>query len=288
MLARLFRLVKWLSVALLVLVLALLAPVAWVETVCRDQPVGEPHTPLMAEARFHRAEANSYLTYPEWHIVYAYEGLANVLKTDDEHAFDYLGSVAGFWSSFCKLNRTAQRHGGGDGATRVTIHTIGVSFTLEMLAKAAYEETLGRLFAALRGPQKTPQDDYARRVAANYADFLQQIPWYKYDFDTAARRLWLFPVIDPLRGWERRLALGAEWKVKAVYAKVIANAVSATTGPAQLRLRSVVTDIDAAGLSQVDGVEIVGEAGQGILIETPRYRAFRTIARGIADAGGEF
>ena len=105
MFARLFRFARWLAVALLILVLALLAPVAWVETACRDEFDGRQHTPLTADAGFHRAEANSYLTYPEWHIVYAYEGLANVLKTQDEHAFPYRASITGFWTSFCDLNK---------------------------------------------------------------------------------------------------------------------------------------------------------------------------------------
>ena len=50
------------------------------------------------------------------------------------------------------------QHGGADWDTRSMIHTIGVSFTAEMLAKAAYEETIGRATAWLRGPRKTPQD----------------------------------------------------------------------------------------------------------------------------------
>ena len=90
--------------------------------------------------------------------------------------------VQGFWRWFCALNRKANRHGGGDFATRGTIHTIGVSFTFELAIKALYEETLGRLSAAIRGPEKTPQDVYSAKMAADYAQFLQHVPWYKYDF----------------------------------------------------------------------------------------------------------
>ncbi len=67
-------------------------------------------------------------------------------------------SISGFWSSTCALTRVASQHGGADWDTRSMIHTIGVSFTTEMLAKAAYEETMGRATAWLRGPRKTAQD----------------------------------------------------------------------------------------------------------------------------------
>ena len=50
-----------------------------------------------------------------------------------------------------------------DGGTRMMIHIIGVSFTAEMAVKAAYEETIGRLTAFIRGRNKSPQD---RAVAA--------------------------------------------------------------------------------------------------------------------------
>ena len=97
------------------------------------------------------------------------------------------------------------------------MHVIGVSFTAELVLKAIYEETFGRVFALLRGPVKTGQDLYAAEMAADYAAFLQQTPWYKYDFRKANDALWAKPV-DSLRGQERRLALGLEWRGKAAYA----------------------------------------------------------------------
>ena len=265
--------------------MALLLPVAYVESFCRADLTAQDYQPLITDPAFQRAEANSYLTYPEWHIVYAYEGLAKTLETTDEYGFDYSKSIAGFWSSFCALNKQANRHGGGDFNTRATIHVIGVSYTLEMALKAAYEETIGRIFAVLRGPEKTPQDLYAARMAADYAQFLQQVPWYKYDFETAKAELWAEPVTSFARGWERRLALGTEFSAKTAYAGVIASAVEAA-GVAQLRIRSVVTGLDAATLGTLEGVDVVETTADGVVIETPRYRAFTHILEEIVARGG--
>lgn len=285
MLRFIWKTLKWCSVGLLLLVLALLAPIGYVETFCRADEDQVAYTPIVVNEKFTRGEANSYLTYPEWHIVYAYEGLANTLKTDDEYAFDYTTSVVGFWRSYCALNKKANQHGGGEFGTRLVIYTIGASFTLEMAVKAIYEETIGRVFATIRGAQKTPQDSYAAEMALDYATFLQQIPWFKYDFDAANKALWAQPVDHALRGWERRLALGLEWKAKSAYAAFI-DSNAGLAGAPQLRFRSVVKDISPAVLSTIDEVEIVSETPEYTIIETPRYRKLTRIIIKITELGG--
>jgi hypothetical protein len=283
--ARLRRLLKWALASLLLGTLLLLSPVAYVELRCRGQASTDAYGPLITDPAFQRREANTYLTYPEWHIVFAYDGLAQVLKTGDEHAFDYLPSISRFWGSACALTRVASQHGGADWGTRSMIHTIGVSFTVEMLAKAVYEETIGRATAWLRGPQKTAQDAFVAGMAADYAAFLRQTPWYRYPFRIKARELWGPPANLSLRGWERRFGIGLEFEVKAVYAKAIARAVAAT-GEAQLVIRSVVSGLDAAALGRIRGVTVIGRRGDGLEIETPRYDLFTQILAEIARQGG--
>jgi hypothetical protein len=165
------------------------------------------------------------------------------------------------------------------------IHTIGVSFTAEMAAKAAYEETFGRLAAWLRGSGKTPQDKVVAAMAVDYAAFLRQTPWYQYDFKRESQKLWDAPVDGWLRGWERRLAIGTEFTAKRAYASVIGGAVAAT-GVAQVVIRSVVTGIDRATLERISGVTIIRADRSGVEIETPRYDLFTRILADIAKRGG--
>jgi hypothetical protein len=281
----LWRLTKWGLLALFLVVLCLAAPVAYVAAACKGTPGKQGYQPIITEAEFQRKEANSYLTYPEWHIVYAYEGLARALETGDEYEFGYFSSVKGFWSAACALNKVAAAHGGADAATVRTNYVIGASFTLEMGMKALYEETMGRLFAAMRGPVKSPQDVIAAEMASDYAAFLQQTPWYKYPFDQEVANLWNAPLDMPVRGWERRLALGGEWKAKAAYAGLIANAVAAT-GVAKLEIRSVVSGLSEAQLAAIKDVQLIGPVPQGFVINTPRYQAFTKILEEITKSGG--
>jgi hypothetical protein len=279
------RLVKWLALFGFLGALFLLAPIAYVEVACRGTLSPQTHQPLITEPAQKRVEANSYLTYPEWHMVYAYDGLAEVLKTGDEHQFDYVQSVIAFWQSTCALMRVADAHGGADWPTRSMIHTIGASFMVEMGAKALYEESAGRVFAWLRGPDKTPQDAAIAAIAADYAAFLRQQPWYRYPFREKARTLWNAPVENALRGWERRLGIGGEFLAKAGYARLMAGLVAATA-EAPLTIRSVVTGIDRATLATVTGVTIIANRSEGFENETPRYAAFTRILSDIAQRGG--
>lgn len=281
-----FRLIKWLIIIVVLIVIAAASPIAYVEFACRGDVTPNDYKPLITDPQFQRQEANTYLTYPEWHIVYAYDGLAETLKKGDEYQFDYAHSIAGFWSSTCKLIKVADAHGGADSATRMTNYTIGASFDLEMGLKAAYEETLGRLFATLRGPQKTPQDEAALKMAEDYSAFLRQTPWYDYDFDKANEALWAAPITDPVRGWERRLALGGEWKAKHFYAEGIIAAVAATTGDAKLTIRSVITGLDDVALKAIPNVTVISDGANGTVIETPRYDIFTHVLAEIAAKGG--
>ncbi|MCA3443781.1 MAG: hypothetical protein INF52_10490 [Rhodobacter sp.] len=275
----LWRWTKRLALLLIVLVISLGAPVVYVETLCRGTGTARPYDALISPAH-HRPESRTLLTYPEWHIVHAYESYAKVISHGDPHDFAFLGDIGGFWTSLCALSRIAPEHGGIDGGTKQMVYVIGVSFTAELILKAAYEETLGRLFATLRGPQRAPLDDLSAEQAAAYAAFLQQVPWYKWPFRDDAEALRKLAG-GTVRDTERRLALGLEYRAKASYADIIAQAV-AQTGTDALTLRMLVTGADPRQLAGYEGVRVLQVRPEGIEIETPRYRALTHLLQQMA------
>ena len=264
------------------LVAALLAlPVLRNETMCRGAPLPQDHTPITSQTR---PEERTFTTYPEWHIVHAYEDYARVIAKADPHDFGYIRAITGFWSSLCPLTELADQHGGFTAQSKMTIYTIGISFSAEMALKGAYEETLGRLATGLRGPGHSALDRLSAEQAAGYAAFLQQTPWYLWDFDRDAQALDAAPG-DDLRDRERRLALGLEYRAKAAYAGMIAGAVAAT-GQDELTLRAVVAAMTPEALAAIPGVKVIQRRPEGIEIETPRYRALTQILQRIAALGG--
>lgn len=281
----LLRWIKRLVLLVVVLILGLLLPVAYVETMCRPQGTVQTHDPLVGPD-WQRPEGRTLLTYPEWHIVHAYADYAEVIRTGDPQDYGFLSSISGFWSSTCALSKASGPHGGFPWETKQMVYTIGVSFTAELLLKAGYEETIGRLFVALRAETRASLDDLSARQAADYAVFLQQVPWYKWDFTRDAAQLDA-AATDVLRDRERRFALGLEYRAKAAYAKLIEAAVAAV-GADQLRLRVVVAGMDEAALAALPGVTVIENLPEGVVIEAPRYREFTRLAETIAAAGGSF
>ena len=76
----LLRWTKRLGLAVLACILLLLAPIGYVELACRGEGASDQYDPILPAAH-HRPESSTLLTYPEWHIVHAYDDYADVIRT---------------------------------------------------------------------------------------------------------------------------------------------------------------------------------------------------------------
>lgn len=279
------------GMALAALVVVAALPVLWTENVC-SRPVVADTQPFRSvlETKDRRDEVNTYLTYPEWSIVHAYEDLAGVMRQSSESDFAYFASIRSYWSSLCSLYQIATSRGAVSTEYKQMLYVIGLSFAGEMGVKGLYEETIGRVFVFLRGKAPTAEDKFALLMADDYAKFLRQQPWYEFPFGRYLRRFWL--ETSPIQGYpprkiERRFALTMEYGVKSVYAGVIGFAAGLT--PYSLVVRSVVDKAEPADFTAQEQVKIVGLASNGAtIIETPRYRIFTGISRKLAQRGRNF
>ncbi|UIY43653.1 hypothetical protein [Methylobacterium radiotolerans] len=290
------RRARWAAAGLALLALASALPVAAIEGGCAAAPdpalqgrAGSGSRFGIAPDGYKRAAGDSYLTFPEWAIVHAYADLAGVTRSASESAFDYGAATAGFWTSLCGATRAAGRTGDVTAGQKVTNYVIGLSFTAEMLIQGAYERTVGALTARWRGPEPADEDRFNARLLADYAAFLRQTPWYRYPFDAELARLWHeVPFTPSLRAVERRGALTLQYGVKWAYARGIAWL--AGMDPAGLTIRSVVAGLDAADATTDPRIAFLGpvpagDGGPAALMETPRYRAFTEIVRGLGARG---
>jgi hypothetical protein len=286
--SRLWRWTKRGLIAIGVLLILALLPVVWVETSCYSKETVPNSFQSRLPKQFQREEVNSYLTYPEWSIVHAYQDLVAVAYRSSESDFDYASYTAGYWQSLCHIVGYASARGPVSGEYRSMLHIIGVSFSAEMAVKGLWETTVGRLTAWLRGGEKTPEDLFALKVANEYAAFLYQTPWYEFPFAAKLSEFWSTTPFGS-RSWpraiERRIALTLEYGGKSIYAQAIGALAAAS--PAELRIRSVVEGGDPAG---IEGVQVIGrlDGGKATVIETPRYAAFDKIIRAFAAAGISF
>lgn len=250
---------------------AIVAPVLHTEVACRP-PAAEAvaYKPLWARAEDRRPEGRTWLTYPEWHIVYSAESYGRFLAEHPPSAFPYMRHVRGFWSSTCALSRVTDT---GGASAKVMIYTIGVSYSIELALKAFYENIFGRLTEWLGG-WWSPADDYSVRVQQRYGAFMHETPWYLFPFGDALRGLWHVDGAG-LRHWERRASLTGEYGVKAGYAKLIGWATGAALGADDRTIRFVAVG-DPRAVAAVDPRLRVERTlgGDRLLVAAPRYAQF--------------
>jgi hypothetical protein len=251
------------------------APILYIEFGCRGTVAeGPAYRPLIREAEWRREEARTWLTFPEWHIVYSADSFGHFLEKNPPSGYSYLRDIRGFWSGYCAVNRASAASGGADGGTRVMLYTIGLSFSAELLIKGFYENTIGRVFEWIGG-WDSANDRYATKVQQRYGAFMHETPWYEFPFGEALAGLWgTTERKRHVRHWERRFALSGEYGVKTGYAKLIGAASGASLGRDERTLRFV-TSASPAAVRNVDArLKPVGRTANGTIVEAPRYAQF--------------
>lgn len=265
----------------------ILTPILYIESSCSSplprMNANAAYAPrVTANAR--RPEARTWLTYPEWHIVYSADSLGRYLTAEKPPSgYAYGADIGGFWRAYCQVNRATSALGDA-GDAKVMIYTIGISFTVEMAVKAAYERTLGRLFEWVSGWTSTI-DTYSANVQTRYGAFMHETPWYAFAFGEALGGLWGTRATGQyLRHWERRLALSAEYGVKAIYAKLIGAASGATLGRDELTLRFIARATPQQIAAIDPRLKPVASKGALTAVEAPRYAQFSALLGKMAAA----
>ena len=251
------------------------APILYIEFGCGGTTAkGPAYRPLIRDAEWRREEARTWLTYPEWHIVYSADSFGRFLENSPPSGYSYLRDIRGFWSGYCAVNKASAGSGGADAGTRVMLYTIGLSFSAELLVKGLYENTLGRV-SELIGGWDSADDRHATKVQKAYGAFMHETPWYEFSFTKAFDGLWNTTEPDhKLRHWERRFALSGEYGVKAGYAALIGWASGASLGRDERTLRFV-TSASPATVRNVDArLKPIGRTSAGTVVEAPRYAQF--------------
>jgi len=283
---------RWLlsfrSIVRLIGVLALIAvfgPALFIGVKCYSRVAPRSAT-LTPEATgipgYGRAESLTYLTLPEWFVVYSRDEYAGFIGRQPPSAFPYLGSARQYWSyysSVCAVTKGAYPF---DTGHHVMLGIIGSSFTVESAIKAAYENTVGRLTEWLS--KDTPEDAFARRTALEYGTFMHTVPWYEFPFASRLVGLWReTPLRGPhtLRKVERRFALTAEYGAKAIYGWLIRQAFGAEDLRIHARLEQAPRGIFSD--PRVQQVKVIGP--DSYIVTLPRYEAFTSTVLALTAKG---
>lgn len=216
-----------------------------------------------------RPADQTFLTFPEWFLVFSPEEQANYFKRHTSTTFPFMSHTAQIWESYSIVNKQIKDNFPTNTGYHFMIWVIGTSASVEYSIKAWYETIIGRITDT--GLPETEEDQFNARFTQDYVDFIKDKPWYEFDFKSRLKELWdstSFVGSGFLRKTERKYILTSELLVKSIYGKIIGAGTKQVYDIA-LPTTAVVLDSDS-------------------LVYLPRYNRFATTATTIATNGHSF
>jgi hypothetical protein len=216
-----------------------------------------------------RPADQTFLTFPEWFLVFSPEEQANYFKQHTATTFPYMTHTAQIWRSYGIMKKQIKGNFPVNYGYHFMIWVIGVSTTVEYTMKALYEAIVGRLTNTKQ--PLTQEDQFAATFTRDYVDFIKDRPWYEFNFKSRLKDLWKNTSSSGphfFRKWDRKYVLTAELLVKFIYGKLIGLGTKQVYGQA-LPTTAVVLDDDS-------------------LHYLPRYDKFATAALELAKSGHRF
>lgn len=234
---------------------------------------------------YHRGAEQTFLTFPEWFLVYSPAEYASYVKTHTPTDFPFLSHTHQFWHGYAAVYEATRKDYPFNFGYHVMIVVIGTSTTVEYTIRAIYEGLIGRLTELTQSGSLTEEDRYGAEVAQDYVDFIRVRPWYEYNFSSKLAGLWrtTFFGKDMLRKWERKYALSTEYLAKAIYGWMIKIASSTAYDPTAETTLVVLDRLPnnfSATLPLLKSLQIL--ASGRVLVELPRYHAFMHYASTLA------
>ncbi len=247
---------------------------------------------VLTPQELRRPAEQTYLTFPEWFLVFSPSEYADHLAERPPSEFPFLGHVGQFWQGYLAVySATKDRYPFNPGYHAMVL-VIGTSTTVEYGLKSAWETLVGRLTEMAGGGAVTDEDGLAARAARDYVEFLDLEPWYRYDFLSDVASLWTETGLwgpGLIRKWERKYYLTSEYLAKAVYGWIIGGATGAAYEAAS-PVTAVVLDMLPEGVEKdLPGLEVLDDlTAGGVLTSVPRYAPFKDYAAQLGRRGVTF
>jgi hypothetical protein len=169
-----------------------------------------------------RPADQTFLTFPEWFLVFSPEEQAAYFKYHTSTSFPFMSHTAQIWESYKIVNDQIKDDFPVNKGYHFMIWVIGSSATIEYSVKACYETLVGRITDT--GIPLTEEDTFNAVFNQAYVDFIKDDPWYKFNFKKRLADLYTqTPVLGKqiFRKLERRYMLTSELLVKWSYGKLI-------------------------------------------------------------------
>ena len=169
-----------------------------------------------------RPADQTFLTFPEWYLVFSPEEQADYFKHTTATTFPYNSHTRQIWDSYHIVNNQIKNNFPVNRGYHFMIWVIGSSATIEYSIKSWYEIIIGRITDTRN--VITDEDKFNASYTLDYVNFIKDHPWYEFNFKHQLKKLWSdipFYGNHFLRKIERRYILTSELIVKWGYGKLI-------------------------------------------------------------------
>jgi FAD/FMN-containing dehydrogenase len=229
---------------------------------------------------YNRREDQTFLGLPEWYIVFNGDEYAAFLKTNKPSGFPYWSSAKEFWNLKSQVEKIISGKYPSNWGYKVMLWVIGGSYSVELMIKGAYENTIGRLTEALMSEAGTEEDRMIQSFHQEYADYVHVYPWYEFSYLDRFKKFWSTTSLTGenfIRKWERKMIFSVEFLAKAAYGSLIKAGTKMSYEPEPTHIYGVMNDPDGV-LNQYPEVKKIETDGNYALVHVPRYDLFRDLA----------
>jgi hypothetical protein len=231
-----------------------------------------------------RPADQTFLTFPEWFLVFSPEEQAHYFKNHTASSFPFQKHTEQLWESYKIVNDQIKENFPTNTGYHFMIWVIATSTTIEYTAKAWYEKIIGRITDTRQ--VITDEDRFNATFTQDYVDFIKDRPWYEFDFKSRLKTLWSSTSLmgsHQLRKIERRYILTSELLVKYLYGKLIGLGTKTVYEEALPTTAAVVKNLPTGSLPIIKQF-----SDSSALIYLPRYDKFNAAAVALANKNVEF
>jgi len=232
------------------------------------------------------SEANSYLAFPNWYTARSAALYADFIQSKNPGDYPFLTSVAQYWCSYKHLAAVTSKYPKTLGPD-VALLAGGTLFSLDYEIQSLYENTLGRI-TEWTVELPTDEDLYGAQVAKEYADFVQNQPWYQFPFASKISGVWQTSWWgpSPIRSYERKIVLTVEYLVKSVGGSLAEVVASAPRADSSVYVTAV--DISDRSIAEVSGAFLQARLPGGAARIATVHSSLGDVLEALATKGAEF
>ena len=237
---------------------------------------------------YYRDEAQSFLTVPEWYLVFNPKEYADYLEAGNNPSdFPFYASIDEYWTLYDRSMRLVSSAYPENEEYNTMLKVIGVSITLEYTAKMLYENTVGRVFSWFGNGTLSDEEKTIIDAQRAYSEFIYDKAWYEFKFMPWVKKVWSVSNTAEsnwLRKIERTLFFTLEFSFKAGYAKVIGWGAQASYEEpvTEIYLLAQGPDLNDS-IKAIPHLKVIHKEGDKKIIAITRWGAFTNTILEIAD-----